>query len=123
MVAPALVVRRGAEATRRCPLQLDAVEVAVERQVEVEPRLLAVGDHVEAGADLVVDGGDDGVVLQLGAIGRAEAVEVLDGEQQPAGQRVAADDRRPQLSRHCADIMPSPRQAAESSGTVGRGAN
>ena len=57
-------------------LELDAVEEAVEGEVEVEPGLLAVGDHVEAGGDLVVDGGDDGVVLQLAAVVGAELVEV-----------------------------------------------
>ena len=96
LVAAALVVGRRTEAPRRRALQLDAGEEAVERQVEVEARLLAVGDHVEPGSDLVVDRRDDGIVLQLGAVGRSELVEVVDGVQQPAGQRIAADHRRAQ---------------------------
>ena len=91
LMAAALVVGGWTESPRRGALQLDAGEEAVEREVEVEAGLLTVGDHVEAGGDLIVDGGDGGVVLQLGAIGRAELVEVLDGEEQPAGQRIAAD--------------------------------
>ena len=96
LVTAALVVGRRSEAPWWRALQLDAGEEAVEGEVEVEARLLAVGDHVEAGGDLVVDRGGDGVVLQLGAVSRPELAEVLDGVQQPAGQRIAADHRRAQ---------------------------
>ena len=41
-----------------CLLAIDALDVAVERQVEIEPRLLAIGDHVQSGGHLVVDGRD-----------------------------------------------------------------
>ena len=57
-VAAALVMGRWSEPARRRALQLDAGEEPVEGQVEVETGLLTVGDHVEAGGDLVVDGGD-----------------------------------------------------------------
>ena len=76
----------GPKRRRGRALELDPVEVAVEREVEVEPRLLAVGDHVEPGRDLVVDGGDDGVVLQLGDVVGAERVEVRRRVLEPAGQ-------------------------------------
>ena len=51
-------------------------QVAVEREVEVEPRLLAVGDDVEPGRELVVHGRDHRVLLQLGEVVRPELVEV-----------------------------------------------
>ena len=47
-------------------------EEAVKREIEIEPRLLAVGDDVQAGGHLIVHGGDDGVVLQFCAVGFAE---------------------------------------------------
>ena len=62
-VAPPLVVRRRAEASGGCRLALDPFEIAVEREVEVEARLLAVGDHVESRFDLVVDRDENGVVM------------------------------------------------------------
>ena len=67
-VPPALVVRRRAEAAGRRGLSVDALEEAVEREVEVEARLLAVGDHVEPGGHLVVHGRDHRVVLHLGQV-------------------------------------------------------
>jgi hypothetical protein len=36
--------------------------VFVKREVEIEPRLFAIGDHIETGGDLVVDRCDDGVL-------------------------------------------------------------
>ena len=94
-VPAALVVRRRPEAPRGRVLELDPFEVAVEREVEVEPRLLAVGDHVEPGGDLVVHGRDHGVLLQLGDVVRAELVEVRRRVLEPARERIAADDGRP----------------------------
>src|SRR5690606_965215 len=44
----ALIVRGRAEAPRRRALELDPFEEAVEGKVEVEPRLLAVGDDIES---------------------------------------------------------------------------
>ena len=92
-VAATLIVSGRAEAPRGRRLEVDAREEPVEREVEVEARLLAVGDDVETGGDLVVDGGHDGVVLQLAPIVGTELGEVGAGELQPAGQRVAPDDR------------------------------
>ena len=42
--------------------------MAIERQVEIEPRLLAVRHDVQTRGHLIVHGGHDRVVLQLGAI-------------------------------------------------------
>src|SRR5215510_6977570 len=91
-VFPALVVPGRAEATRQGLLQLYAFQKPIERQVEIEPRLLAVCDYVQPGGDLVVNRRDHGVFLQLGAIDFAELVEMLAGEFKPAGKWIAADD-------------------------------
>ena len=91
-VTAALIVGRRAEAARQGLLQFYAFQKAVERQVEIEPRLFAVRDHIQSGGDLIVNRRDHGVFLQFGAIGFAELVEVLAGEFQPAGEGIAADD-------------------------------
>ena len=91
-----LVVGRRAEPARRRTLKFNALEEAVKRQVEVEPRLFAVGDHVEPGGVLVVHRCGHGIVDHLLAVGVAEFLEVLAGELKPAGERVAADDGRAQ---------------------------
>jgi hypothetical protein len=91
-VLAALVVGGGSEAAGGVGFEVDAFEVAVEREVEVEAGLLAVGDDVEAGAELVGERARDGVVLEFLEVGVAELVEVLGGELKPAGKRVAADD-------------------------------
>ena len=61
----ALVVRGRAEPPRRRGFEFDALEVSVERKIEIEPRLLAVGDHVQPGRDLIVHGRDHRVVLDF----------------------------------------------------------
>jgi hypothetical protein len=54
--------------------------------------LLAVSNHVQAGCDLIVKRGNDGIILQLGAVCRAEFVEMLAGKFKPTRKRVTADD-------------------------------
>ena len=103
-VLRALVVRGRSEPARRLAL-LDPVDEAVEAEVEVEPGLLAVGDRVEPGGDLVVHGRDDGVLLQLGDVVGPEFAEVRGGMLEPAGQRVAADHGRAERG-HCRILAP-----------------
>jgi len=93
-VAPALVVGRRAEPARDLLVELEPVEEGVEREVEVEAGLLAVGDHVDAGAQLVADRRPDRIANRLFAIVRAELVEVHARQLEPARERVAADHRR-----------------------------
>src|SRR4030095_8541632 len=45
--------------------------------------------------DLIVDGREDGVLLQLGEVGGAECFPVRPGALAPARARVTADDRGP----------------------------
>ena len=87
----ALIVRRRTPAARRRRFEIDSVEVAVEREIEIEPALLAVGDHVESGGDLVADRGDRRVFLHLAHVVGPKLAQVERGKFQPAGKRVAAD--------------------------------
>jgi len=88
-----LIVGRGTKPAGRRAFQFEAFQIPIEGKVEIQSGLFTVGDDVESGCDLVVDGGDDGVVFQFGAVGLAELVEVLAGKFQPAREWVAADDR------------------------------
>ena len=59
---------RRSEATRRRGLDLDAFEEPVKREIEIEPRLFAIGDDVESGLQLVVYRGNNCVVDQFFAV-------------------------------------------------------
>ena len=89
-VFAALIVPGRAETASQGLPQFYAFQKAVKRQIEIEPRLLAVCDHVQSGGDLIVD--RRGVFLQLGAVGLAELVEAKACEFQPAGKGIAAND-------------------------------
>ena len=91
-MSAALVMSGRSEAARRRGLELDAFEKSVKREIEIEPRLFAVGDDVKSGLQLVVDGDGDRVVDEFFAVRLAKLVEILGGKLQPAGKRVAADD-------------------------------
>src|SRR5437899_6595910 len=67
----------------------------VEREVEVETRLLPVGDHVQARGSLVMNGGQDSVVLQFSAVSLAELLQMRTGQLQPARKGITADDGGP----------------------------
>ena len=56
--------------------RLQTAQVFVEPQVEIDPLHLAVGDPVEPGAELVVDGQPDGVAHGLLAVGRPEPLGI-----------------------------------------------
>ena len=90
----ALVVRWRTEAAQRRGFQFDPFEKAVERQIEIEPRLFAVGNDVKPCFELVVNCDQDGVFDQFLAVGFAELVQVPAGEFEPTGKRVAADHCR-----------------------------
>ena len=62
----ALIVRRRAEVARRRRFHFNALKMAVEGKIEIQPRLLAVGDHVQTRRRLVMQCGDHGVILSLG---------------------------------------------------------
>lgn len=92
-VFSSLIVGRGAEAARGGGFQVDAFDVPVEREVEVEAGLFAIGDDVETGRELVVERGDDRVVLGLRKIVGTEAIELLSGQFKPPREGVGTDDR------------------------------
>src|SRR5262249_7350403 len=91
-VFTALIVRGRPETARQSLFQFDAFQKAVERQVEIEPRLLAISDHVQTGGDLIVNRRDHGVFLKLSAIRFPELIQMLAGEFEPTGKWIAADD-------------------------------
>ncbi|MFO0003003.1 MAG: hypothetical protein ACK559_17905, partial [bacterium] len=64
-MASPLIMRGRSPAPGRGRLQVDALEVAVETQVEVQPGLLAVGDDIQAGGQLVLHRAGHRVGLQL----------------------------------------------------------
>jgi hypothetical protein len=57
LVFAALIVGRRTETPGRRGFEINALDVAVERQVEIEPGLFAIRDDVEAGGQLVMLGG------------------------------------------------------------------
>lgn len=76
----ALIVSRRSEPARGSAFEFDAFYVAVEREVEIESGLFSVGDYVEAGRNLVVNGGDNGILLHLTDVVYSKLIEVLGGE-------------------------------------------
>src|SRR5665213_213357 len=54
-VFAALIVRRRPESAGRGGLQFDPFDIAVKREVEIEPGLLTIRDDVQAGGHLVMD--------------------------------------------------------------------
>src|SRR5207249_4199797 len=99
-------MRRRAEAARRRRFQFDPFEKAVEGKIEIQAGLLPVGDYVEAGIELVVNCGDDGVFDQFLTVGLAKLVEVLAGKLQPTGEGVTADNGGAQgWGRHGGRVM------------------
>ena len=92
MPAP-LVVGGRAEPARRNGLQLDPFQKTVKGKIEIEPGLFAVGNDVQARVQLIVNRNRDRILDQFLAVRFPELVQVLAGELQPAGQRIAADHR------------------------------
>src|SRR5687768_9372558 len=89
----ALIMRRRPEFSRRRRLEFYPLDVAVEREIKIQPRLLAIRNDVEARSNLIVDRRDHGVILNLTHIGSTEYFEVLAGKLEPAGKRITANDR------------------------------
>ena len=79
----ALIVRRRAEAAWRRAFELQAFKESVERKIEIEARLFAIRDYVEAGGDLIVNRRDDGVLLHLRDIRGPELAEMRACELEP----------------------------------------
>ena len=61
----ALIVSRRSELARCSGFEFDTVQIAVKRQIEIEPSLLAVGDHIQPGRDLILNRDNDRVILHL----------------------------------------------------------
>src|SRR5581483_11705365 len=91
-VFAALIVGRRSEPARRRAFQLDAFDVSVKGEIEVQAGLLAIGDDVESGGQLVMQCGNHRVILKFGAVSFAELVQMLTTKLQPARKRITADN-------------------------------
>jgi hypothetical protein len=74
-------------------LQFDAFKVSVKGKIEIEACLLAVRDNVESGGGLIVQRGDDRIVLRFRLIRRTEVPQMLTSKFKPSRKRVTANDR------------------------------
>src|SRR5882724_6537794 len=87
-----LIMRRRPKPPRRSLLQLDSIDVAVERQIEIQSRLLAVRDHIQPGSDLIVHGRDHRIFLKLSKVCGAKLIQVARGKLEPSGKWITADN-------------------------------
>src|SRR5690606_18852354 len=88
-----LVVCRRAEFSCFGFVVSNTAYVSIERQVEVEPRLFPIRNHVQACADLVVYGRCHGILDHFFDVGAAKAVEVLASELEPSWKGITSDHR------------------------------
>ena len=94
-----LVVRGWTEATWRFRLQIDSLQVAVKGQIEIETRLLTVGQHIQAGRMLIMDSSDNGVTLCFSDIGSTELIQMIAGKTEPTRKRITANHSCSQRNR------------------------
>ena len=55
-----------AKAARAGWLQGDALDEAIKRQIEIEPSLLTIRDHIQPGGDLILNGDRCCIILHFG---------------------------------------------------------
>ena len=96
----ALVVAGRAEAAGRLWLGTDALEKTIEGQVEIKASLFAIGNNIETRSGLIVNGSNDGVVLEFFDVVGAEVAQVRGGELKPRGKRITADDGSAERAGH-----------------------
>src|SRR5688572_4201979 len=94
-----LIVSWRTESTRRIRLQCQTFQIPIKREIEIEPSLFSIGDHIQTRLHLVVDCRNNGVVLQFPQIMAAELIEILRGEFQPPWKWVTSDHSRSQGNR------------------------
>src|SRR5687767_11965873 len=95
----ALIMGRWAESTSGCRFQRDPLQVPVKREIKVQSCLLAIRDDIQSGGNLVMNRGDDRIVLQLSQIIFTKTIQILRSKFQPSGKRIAANNRRAQWDR------------------------
>ena len=69
----ALIMCGRPEAPWRLWFQIDTVQIAIERQVEIQSRLLAVRNHIQTRCQLILHRNGYGIFLQFRTIGRFSA--------------------------------------------------
>ena len=87
-----LIMRGRSKASRTGWFKRDALDEAVEAQIEVKPRLLAIRDDIQPGGDLILNRHLRRIVLHFRDVGRPKAAEVLRGKFKPAWKRITAND-------------------------------
>jgi hypothetical protein len=80
LVLASLVVRWWTESSRRRWLQREPIEIAIKREIEIQSRLLAIGNDIQPGGNLVVNCGNDRILLKFVTIGIAKLIEMLTGK-------------------------------------------
>jgi hypothetical protein len=75
-VPTALIVGGGTETARRAAFEFNPAQMSVERKIEIQPRLLSIGNDVQPSGGLIVYGGQDRIVLQFGSICFPELIQM-----------------------------------------------
>ena len=94
LVFAALIVAGRPEPALRRGLRRNARQKAVERQIEIEPRLLAVSDDGQSSSELIAHRHSHRIVQHLGKVVGSEGVEMLRGMFEPRRQRITSDHSR-----------------------------
>jgi hypothetical protein len=71
---------------------MNAFNVTVKRKIEIQTGLLAIRDDFQPGRQLVVNGTDRGIILNLGQISWTKFVQLAAGHLQPAWKGITAND-------------------------------
>ena len=71
---------------------MNAFNVTVKRKIEIQTGLLAIRDDFQPGRQLVVNGTDRGIILNLGQISWTKFVQLAAGHLQPAWKGITTND-------------------------------
>ena len=90
----ALIVRRWPEAAGGSGFHRNSLQIAVKGEVEVEPGLFAVRDHIETGFDLIRNSDPGCVVDHFRQVVLAELIQMLGRKLQPPRKWITSHDCR-----------------------------
>ena len=74
---PPLIVSGWSKASWRRRFEIDALQEPIERQIKIKPSLLAIRDHVQTAAGLIMNRSDRRILLHLLNIGTTEGIQML----------------------------------------------
>jgi hypothetical protein len=87
----ALVVGRWTKNPNGINVAVDTLKESVEGQVEIQPRLFTICDDIQAGFILIMDGGDDRILLQLLNFIASEFIQIPAGKLKPGRKWITSD--------------------------------